>query len=47
MKMKAKETKNLQKNVLEYLENSVNLYPDKLAFADSENQYTYIEFLFQ
>lgn len=34
----------MQKNVLEYLENSVKMYPNKLVFADAEKQYTYFEF---
>lgn len=33
----------MQKNVLEYLENSAKSYPNKIAFADSENEYTYSE----
>lgn len=37
----------MQKNVLEYLENSVKKYPNKVAFADSEKQYTYLEFMTQ
>jgi len=36
----------LQKNVLEYLENSVQNYPDKIAFADSEKEYTYRDFAY-
>ena len=34
----------MQKNVLEYLENSVQNYPDKIVFADSEKEYTYKDF---
>lgn len=34
----------MQKNVLEYLEDSVKKYPNKVAFTDSNNQYTYTEF---
>ena len=34
----------MQKNVLEYLENSVKNYPNKIAFADENSAYTYAEF---
>lgn len=34
----------MQKNVLEYLENSIKKYPEKIAFSDENNQYTYKEF---
>jgi len=33
----------LQKNVLEYLENSAKLYPKKVAFIDEKNSYTFLE----
>lgn len=34
----------MQKNVLEYLENSVKTFPNKIAFTDAEREYTYLEF---
>ncbi|MBO5142917.1 MAG: amino acid adenylation domain-containing protein [Clostridia bacterium] len=34
----------MQKNVLEYLENSTEKYPNKIAFADSAKAYAYSEF---
>lgn len=34
----------MQRNVLEYLENSVKSFPNKIAFADEEKEYTYLEF---
>ena len=34
----------MQINVLEYLENSVKKYPNKVAFVDSVNKYTFKQF---
>ena len=34
----------MQKNVLEYLENSVKNFPNKIAFADENSAFTYAEF---
>ena len=34
----------MQINVLEYLENSVNKYPNKIAFKDSDSKYTFRQF---
>ena len=34
----------MQKNVLEYLENTVKKYPDKIAFSDEKKSYTFLEF---
>ena len=39
-----KGIRNLQKNVLEYLEASVKAYPNKIAFADSDKKFTFFEF---
>ena len=34
----------MQKNVLEYLENTVKKYPNKVAFEDEKKAYTFLEF---
>ena len=35
----------MTKNVIEYLERSAEIYPEKIAFADLEHSYTYSELL--
>lgn len=37
----------MQRNVLEYLENSCEAFPDKIVFADDKSQITYREFVDQ
>lgn len=36
---------HLQRNVLQYLENTAKLFPDKIAFADEKNSFTFSELL--